>query len=205
MLKIKIPPKVKKVFTKKRIIIGSSVILIIIALYFGKSLLFAAWVNGKPIYRLSLIQELERQGGQQVLDNLIDKSLVEAEAKKGEISITNTEVENEIKNIEEVVKGQGMTLEEALKFRNQTVDDLRVQIRFQKLVEKILGPKITVTDAEIKEYFNTNKSTFPAGSTLEKMQEQIKAAIFQEKLSTEYTNWITEIKTNAKLKYFVSF
>ena len=59
-----------------------AVILILVALFFAKGIFVVATVNGSPISRLSLIQELEKQGGKQALEAIIDKKLIETELKK---------------------------------------------------------------------------------------------------------------------------
>jgi len=196
--------KVLKVFTKKRIILFLVVVLLLTGLYFSKSLIFAAWVNGKPVYRFSLVRELEKQGGKQVLDSLIEKSLISSEAKKSKITISQSEIDTEIKNIEQTVSGQGISLDEALKLRGMTRKDLEDQIKTQKTVEKILTSKITITDAEAKDYFTKNKTLFGQNPVYEKVSDQVKNQLFQQKLSEQYSAWITALKTKAKILYFVN-
>ena len=195
--------KLLKFFTKRRVISTLAVILILGGLYFSKSLFFAAWVNGRPVYRLSLTRELEKQGGQQVLDGLIEKALINSEAKKNNIKVEQSEIDAEIKKIEEMVSGQGLTLDEALKFRNQTRKDLVDQIRIQKIVEKLLSSKIIITDQEAKDYFGKNKSLFGQNPVFDKVKDQVTSQLFQQKLSSEYNTWITDLKTKAKILYFV--
>lgn len=193
--------KVLKVFTKKRVIVALIVVLLSTGIYFSRSLIFAAWVNGKPVYRYSLISELEKQGGKQVLDGLIEKALINSEAAKNKIKVEQSEIDSEIKKIEEMISGQGLTLDDALKFRNQTKKDLTRQIEIQKIVEKLLASKIVITDADLRDYFTKNKSLFGTNPIFDKVKEQVKTQLFQQKLSGEYNTWITELKTKAKIYY----
>lgn len=195
--------KILKVFTKKRTITALVVILVLAGLYFSRSLIFAAWVNGKPVYRYTLVRELEKQGGKQVLDGLIEKSLVDSEAKKNNVAISKEEITSEIKNIETTVSAQGISLDEALSLRGMSRADLEGQIKTQLTVEKILSLKITITDAELKDYFNSNKTLFGQNPVFDKVKDQVQAQLFQQKLSTEYSTWITELKTKAKILYFI--
>lgn len=195
--------KVLKVFTKKRVIVALIVVLLSTGIYFSRSLIFAAWVNGRPIYRYSLISELEKQGGKQVLDGLIEKALINSEAAKNKIKVEQSEIDSEIKKIEEMISGQGLTLDDALKFRNQTKKDLTRQIEIQKMVEKLLSSKIVITDAELKDYFNTNKSLFGQNPVFDKVKDQVKNQVLQQKLSEQYSTWITELKTKSKILYFI--
>lgn len=195
--------KVLKVFTKKRVIVALIVVLLSTGIYFCRSLIFAAWVNGKPVYRFSLTRELEKQGGKQVLEGLIEKALINSEAAKNKIKVEQSEIDSEIKKIEEMISGQGLTLDDALKFRNQTKKDLTRQIEIQKMVEKLLSSKIVITDAELKDYFNTNKSLFGQNPVFDKVKDQVNSQLFQQKLSEQYSTWITELKTKSKILYFV--
>lgn len=202
-LLVKFGKFLKKFFAKKSVIASLIVIFILALLYFARSLFFAAWVNGRPISRLSLTKELEKQGGQQVLDSLIERSLVYSEAQKSNIKVEQSEVDSEIKKIEEMISAQGLTLDEALQFRNQTRTDLIDQIKIQKLVEKLLASKIVITDKELKDYFDKNKSLFGQNPVFDKVKDQVKEQVFQQKLSEEYTTWITDLKTKAKILYFI--
>ncbi len=196
--------KFLKIFTKRRLIIALIVLLVLTGLYFSRSLIFAAWVNGRPVYRLSLTRELEKQGGKQVLEGLIEKALINSEAKKNNVKVEQSEIDSEIKKIEEAVSGQGLSLDEALKFRNQTRKDLAGQIKIQKIVEKLLSSKIIITDAEAEDYFSKNKSLFGQNPIFDKVKDQVKSQLFQQKLSSEYSSWITDLITKAKILYFVN-
>lgn len=176
-------------------------LLVLVALYLGRSLIFAAWVGNRPVFRFSLIRELEKQGGGSVLDSLIEKSLINQAAKKANVSISDDTVNLELINIEELVKKQGISLEEALAARGQTKKDLLEQIKLQKVIEQILKDKIVVTDEEIKEYYDTNKIK----EVFDTAKEGIKNSLIQSKLQTEYTKWITELKEKAKIFYFVKY
>ena len=189
---------------KKKVLKVLLVILVLGLLYLGKSLIFAAWVNGRPVYRFSLIRELEKQGGKQVLEGLVEKALINSEAKKNKVKVEPSEIEAEIKNIEKMVSDQGLSLDEALKFRNQTRTDLVDQIKIQKLVEKLLSSKIAITDTELKDYFNKNKSLFGQNPVFDKVKDQVKNQVFQQKLSEEFNTWVTDLKSKAKILYFVN-
>ncbi|MCX6706232.1 MAG: hypothetical protein NTV24_03990, partial [Candidatus Woesebacteria bacterium] len=113
------------------------------------------------------------------------------------------EIDTEIKNIEQTVSGQGISLDEALNLRGMTRKDLTDQIKTQKTVEKILSSKIVITDQELKDYFNANKTLFGQNPVFDKVKDQVNTQLFQQKLSEQYTTWITDLKTKAKILYFV--
>ncbi len=194
-----------KLFKNKKVIIAAALVAVIALLYFAKSLFIAAIVNGKPIFRYSLTRELERLGGASTLNNIIERNIVYSEAKKLGKSVSPEEVDAELAKVEETLKGQGLTLEQALSIRGQTKEELGEQIKYQKTVEKILGDKISITDAEIADYFKNNKDLFNKTDTLEGVKEDIRKTILQQKLADEYQKWLSEIKGKAKIFYFVNF
>ena len=194
----------KKVITKKRVTTSLIIIVVLSGIYFSRSLIVAAWVNGRPVYRLTLIHELEKQGGKQVLDALIEKSLVASEAKKNKIIISQPEIDNEIASIEKTISSQGISLDEALNMRGMSRKNLEDQIETQKIVEKILASKVTITEEEAKDYFTKNKTLFGQNPVYDKVKEQVKNQLFQQKLAGEYNTWITDLKTKSKILYFIN-
>lgn len=183
------------------------VILLIILglLYYFKSLFVVALVNGEPISRLAAIRELEKQSGKQVLDSLVTKTLILQEAKKQNVTIDQTEIDQAIKKIEKDIQGQGQTLDQALTLRGMTRTDLIEQIKIQKLVEKILGKNIKVTDKEVSDYIEKNKITIPEGTKPEETKTQVKEQLLQQKLGEKFQAWIENLKKNAKISYFLNY
>ena len=191
--------------SKRNIRIALLIILAGALGYLAKPLIFAASVNGRFITRIELIRELEKQGGADVLDNLITKALIFQEGKNRGIGVTEDEVNTEITRIEGVVSAQGTSLDEALMLQGQTRGDFLEQIKLQKTVEKLLAEKIVVTDEEVKKYYDENKQLFGEDSKFEDVSDKVKSQLMQEKLSGEYQSWIAELRKNAKLNYFVNF
>ncbi len=76
-----------------------TVLVIAAVLYYIKGWFFAAVVNGQPVSRLAVVNQLEKTGGKQTLDSLINQSLILQEAKKLKITVSNKEVDDEIKRI----------------------------------------------------------------------------------------------------------
>jgi len=194
-----------RVYKGKWFKVGLVTIAVLLTLFLGKSLVIAAFVNGMPVSRFSLIKELEIQGGQKVLDSLIEKSLIFQEARKQKVTVDKSLVDKEIERIETLLKDQNLTLDEALSMRGETRASLVEQIRLQKTVEALLGSKISITDDEIKAYFEKNTDLFDAKAKLEDVKDSVKEQLYQQKLSNAYSTWITELKTKAKIFYLLKF
>lgn len=183
---------------RRKTLIGFGVVVVLVLLYFFKGLFVAAVVNGTPISRIALVQELEKQEGSSVLNALVTKELVNQEAKKSGVSVSKEEIDSEIKKIEESIESQGQTLDQALASQGWTRDDLGDQIRTQIIVEKLLADKVNVTDQEVDEYIKTNLA--PTES-----KDDVKALLKQQKLMTEYQTWIANLLAQAKINYWVKY
>lgn len=181
-------------------------LLIILGLmYYAKGLVVAAVVNGQPVSRLAVISELEKRQGKTTLDSLITEKLILDEARKQKIDVTQGELDVEISKIEENVKAQGRDLDQALSLQGMTRDDLIKQIRFQKLIEKVLADKLVVSDQEIDDYIDQNSSQFPKDGNEQEIRDSVKQQLTQQKFSATVGPWIEELKKNANILYFAKY
>lgn len=195
-------------FKKKHLLalsFGVAIALILGTLFYSKGFFIAATVNGSPISRFAIIGELEKQGGKQALESLITERLIEAELKKNTIVVSDTDIDTEIKKLEEQVASQGGTLEEALAAQGMSMEILRTQIKTQKGLEQLLADKVTVTDEELATALESAKGSAPAGMTDEELKTAIIEQLKQQKFQGEAQKWVAELTTNADIKYFVTY
>lgn len=185
------------------IFLGALVVLSI--LFLAKSLFIAAMVNGVPISRWSVIQELEKNSGQQALDIIITKKLIETAALKQGVSVSQSDIDTEIQSIETEVSQQGSTLEMILAQQGMTIEQLREQITIQKKLEHILADKVAVSDEEVTQYLTQNKMPAPTGMSDADFQNQIREQLKKQKFNIEADKWITGIKADADIQYYVGY
>ncbi len=186
--------------------IAGAVIVLLAVAYFAKGLFIAAIVNGSPISRMEVTHQLEKAGGKSALETLITRKLIVDAAKKQGITVTDEEVAAEIKKVEAQVQGagQGLTLDAVLLQRGMTRDDLKTQIVLQKQVEKLLGDKVDVTDAEVDKYIADNKITLPKAEEAAD-RAQIKDQIKQQKISSQGQAYVESLRTGSSVSYFVKY
>jgi foldase protein PrsA len=180
--------------------ICAGVVLVLGALFFSKGFFVAAIVNGSPISRLSVVQELEKQGGKQALESMINEKLIKKELEKNNIVVESSAVDTKIKEIESQVIAQGGTLEGALIEQGMTIEELKEQLQTQLKLEKVVAEKVVVTDAEVDSYITTNDIT-PS----EEVKVQVKEQIRQQKFQAEAQKWIADITAKANIKYYVTY
>ncbi len=186
---------------KRNLAVFLSLIILAGALFYFKNQFIVAIVNGRPITRLALIKELEKQGGRSVLESLVTKTLILQEAKKQNVTVNKDEINQEIKEIEENLIRQGQDFDELLKSQGMTRKDLEEQIKIQKIVEQIAGKDIQVSDEEIDDFIKENKESLPKDSSSEEVRLSVKEQLRQQKMSEAVQSWIESLHNNAKINY----
>jgi peptidyl-prolyl cis-trans isomerase SurA len=138
-----------------------------------------ATVNGHAIMRTEVDKSYQEQLGEapqqrqlsqeqadslrlNVLHALIDYEIVEQRAAKMNLTATNEEVDAKVAEFKAPYTEE--QFQERLKATNQTVDDLKRALRrnltIEKLFNKEINSKITVTDADVANYYNQHKAEF---------------------------------------------
>jgi len=122
---------------------------------------YQAQLSGSPQQR-ALPQEQADSLRLNVLRELIDEEIVEQRATKMNLTATNEEVDAKFTEMKAPYTEE--QFQDRLKASNQTVDDLKHALRrnltFNKLLNKEINSKITVTDADVANYYNQHKSEF---------------------------------------------
>jgi parvulin-like peptidyl-prolyl isomerase len=193
--------KKKKPAAPAIIIVVLVLVILVGGLYYFKNQFISATVNGQPIWRLTLIKELEKESGKATLENLITKALILQEAKKQNLVISQEEIDQKMKELEDNFTSQGQNLDQLLEAQNMTRDQLKEQIEVQLIVEKIVSQDVEVTDEEVAAYFEDNPDYFPEGSDLESVKEDIKQQLKQQKSSDQIQSWLDSLRSNAQINY----
>lgn len=194
--------------SKKIAITVIALVVIGILLYLFRGLFVAATVNGEPISRLALVKELEGKYGKQTMDSFVAKTVIFQEMKKRNITVSDEEVNSEIKKAQDALKAQGLTLEEALAQKSMSKEELVDQIKVQKMVEKLFGKDVKVTDKEIQKYMEDNKDVLPPATEATEaaqLKEQVKQQLSQQQLAQKFQEWLAPLQQKAKVQYFVTF
>jgi peptidyl-prolyl cis-trans isomerase SurA len=139
-----------------------------------------ATVNGKAIMRPELDkayaaqlgdaqQQQQKPSNEQadslrlnVLTALINDEIIEQRAAKLNLTATNEEVDAKVAEMKAPYTEE--QFEEKLKASNHTLDDVKHDLRRsmtgEKLLNKEINSKITVTDQDIANYYNQHKGEF---------------------------------------------
>ena len=174
-------------------IIMAVLIGIIIAVY---KYLVIAWVDSKPITRMSYYQQLEGKYGEEIKDQLITESLIESEAKRRNVVVGAEEVDAELKKVEDQ-QGGADKLAQILQIQGISMEEVRKQLQYQLLIKKMFGQNVTVSDEELNAYLDSNKDRFP------EMTDAIKAEVREQlklqKISQDFSTWLNEAKSSDRI------
>ncbi len=112
-----------------------------------------AKVNGEPIYMRQLVDELLSRYGKPTLEDLIIKKIIEQEAAKEGIQVTEDEIKKAISRLEKQVGGKE-SLNLRLQGSNISRKALEEEVRYQILLKKLIL-KREVDPSDLKIYYET--------------------------------------------------
>ncbi len=184
---------------RKRILMALILVIIVAVAYLFKSSFIVAMVNNRPITRMAVVSELEKQAGEQALDSLITKSLVYQEASKKNVTVTQEEIDKQLSTVEEQLKEQGHTFDEALEAQGVTRAEVEEQARFQLLIEKLFKNEVKLSDKEVDKYIAENAEFFkevkPADAKIT-ARDQLES----EKLQQLFQEWLNKAREGDNIK-----
>ncbi|AIY06560.1 foldase protein [Planococcus sp. PAMC 21323] len=125
-----------------------------------------AKVGDREITKDALYEKLVATSGAATLDVMISNEVVDQEAEKAKVEVTQEEIDAEMAVYEEQYGG-AEGLEEALASSGMSTADLEEEMKIYLKVEKIIGPDIEITDEQMSTYFEENKEAFEQSSKVE--------------------------------------
>lgn len=138
-------------------VIAASAIFLIAGFMQGDSEAVAT-VNGNPIEKDALYEQMVKTSGQDTLNVMITDEILDQEAEKANIKVTQEELDEEMAVYEESYGGKE-ALTAAVESSGLTMEDLTKEMKMYVTIEKLIGPDIEVTDEEIEAYFEENKES----------------------------------------------
>jgi foldase protein PrsA len=115
-------------------------------------------VNGEKITKGQLDNRLEGQSGKATLQQMVDTNLVLQYGKAQGITVSDKEIQDQLAQLEQrFPPGQFETI---LKNQGLTMDDAKNIERVQIIVKKAVDKQITVSDAQVADFYNKNKSLY---------------------------------------------
>ncbi|WP_433595657.1 peptidylprolyl isomerase [Lysinibacillus xylanilyticus] len=120
---------------------------------------YVAKVDGEKILQTELDDALREQYGTEVLDTLITNKIVELEAKKEGVSVSDDAIQEEYEELAESYGGEE-SLQEALEANGLTEPSVKDNIRMYQLTKNVIATSIEISDEEVAQYFEDNKDGY---------------------------------------------
>lgn len=192
----------KSIFRPKMIIF---LLIVLGVLYLLKSYIVAATVNNRPIFRYTIIRELEKQGGQQTLDSLITQELIKQEAQKKNVVISKEMTDKKLNELNDQLKEQGQSLDQILEAQGTTRENIVPQIQVQLMLEELLKDKIKITDEEIDSTYEEQKKLYGDDQDEVTIRAAVEENLRSQKVSENAQALIDELKKNSSIRHFVTY
>ncbi|MGM9943298.1 MAG: peptidylprolyl isomerase [Lysinibacillus sp.] len=125
-----------------------------------------ATVDDKVITEAELNHLLQSQYGPSTLDALITNKIVELEAEKLDITLTDEEIAEEYNAYADAYGGEEALLK-AIESYNLTKEDIINDVKIYLLTLKVMEDYIGITDEDVKTYFEENKDNFSTPEQVE--------------------------------------
>jgi foldase protein PrsA len=148
-----------------------------------------ATVNEEAITANDLYQLMLKQVGPQAVDQLIVERLVDREAAKANIQVTDEDLNAEIDKIKANFPDEE-TFNQQLVTAGYTLESLKEQLVSQVKITKLVEPQVTVTDEDLQKYYDENKATYETA-------EQVRASHILVETKEEAEEILTLIKGGA--------
>lgn len=117
-----------------------------------------AVVGDTKITQETFYNKLQQAQGENVLRKLIDDEVIKIHGKELGIEVTDDEITAELdKLVQDRFQGDKAQLESALKESDMSMDQLKEEIRTSLTLKKIATKDVTISDQEIKDYYEKNK------------------------------------------------
>lgn len=148
-----------------------------------------AKVNGVAISKTQLYDALVAAGGSQTLETIIAEEIVNQESKKAGITVTEEDLNNEMDTIKKSFSSED-EFTQTLAYYGMTMDKLKEDMHTQVQLRKLLEPQVTVSDEDVKTYYDTNKDSFAT-------PEQVKASHILVATKEEADTILADLKNGA--------
>ncbi|WP_316572811.1 peptidyl-prolyl cis-trans isomerase [Neobacillus sp. YIM B06451] len=112
-----------------------------------------ATVGKDSISREEWLNEMEARYGKDTLRDLIDRKVISQMAKKYNITVPKADVERELRMFQTAYGGSSST-------KSDDLEKWEKQIELSLLLEEILTKDAVVSEAEIKSFYDKNKSLY---------------------------------------------
>ncbi|MCD1261866.1 peptidylprolyl isomerase [Paenibacillus athensensis] len=120
----------------------------------------AATIGGKPILLTELEEALERQYGTELLNQLLDRAALRLEAAETATTVPDADIQRELKRMQLGYESEEQFYSSMKDQLNMTRDQLKEDVYYKLLLEKLATRGVKITDAEVDNYIQSHQDEF---------------------------------------------
>jgi len=168
-----------------------------------------AVVDGSRISTNEYHKRLENSYGQTISEQLIEEKLIQLEATKEGVEVTEEEIDNQLNEIIKNIGGEE-AYTTALIQNNIKEEDLKFQIELDQLVVSILKPTLEYTDDDVKAFFEQYSSVLYPNETealeegakldYEQYKEDVEDIYIRQEVENAKSSWLEGLRSEYKIQ-----
>ena len=168
-----------------------------------------AVVDGSRISTNEYHKRLENSYGQTISEQLIEEKLIQLEATKEGVEVTEEEIDNQLNEIIKNIGGEE-AYTTALIQNNIKEEDLKFQIELDQLVVSILKPTLEYTDDDVKAFFEQYSSVLYPNETealeegakldYEQYKEEVEDIYIRQEVENAKSSWLEGLRSEYKIQ-----
>lgn len=190
----------KKFRSSKNFYIVIAVVVILLLVIYKKNWFIAATVNGSPVSNLELQMRLNQNFRTTTLNQLINEKILLSEAAKNNVSVSETEVDKKISEIETSVGGAD-ALNTMLSQQGLNRTSIKPQVKISLIKEKLYSKDATVSAEEVAKFIEQNKDQLRATDSAGQQKEAYEG-LKGDKLNQIFSQKFQELRQKAKIQIF---
>lgn len=122
---------------------------------------------GDRQFKLSMLEEqLLQKHGRELLNQLLDREALRLEGEEQGVKITREEVDAELKTMQQGYDSEGQFYDSMLTQLGMTREDIREDVYYKLIMERIATKAVRVSDSEISKYISDHPEEFGLVSQL---------------------------------------
>jgi len=118
-----------------------------------------AVVNGDRITEKEFVDKLKETGGEQLLQQMIDRQIVEDAFQKAGLVLSEEDIAASMQEMQSRAPSPA-AFEEYLTARGVTLEDLREDLQLQMKVNMLATKDVVVTEEQLKQFYEGNKGRY---------------------------------------------